>query len=131
MADSNDSAPRVEEVLPPRVDEEVGGGVEEMEVEEMMTVSHQATLPEVPSGLDKEEGEIMDSSEPTRTPISLDALSSALAKVDVDPIDELEQAPGLASTSARVLSAPTGPAEEANISHPVLENYLTVAGKNT
>ena len=83
----------------------------------MGTVSHQDTLPEVTSGLvEKEEGEITNSSEPCRTPISLDALVSTLAEVDVDPVDASVQTQGVASTSVRVPSVPSGPAEEASSS---------------
>ena len=55
----------------------------------------------------KEEGEIEDSSEPTHNPLSFNALSSALADLDVDLVGVSVQAPGVAPTSASVSSAPS------------------------
>ena len=83
MADK-DSAPRVKDTLPPRVEDGGEEGTKRMEVEETVTVRHRDTLPEVPSGQKKEECEITDSSvERNHTSIDLAALQSLLVEVDV------------------------------------------------
>ena len=114
----------------PRVDGAKEEGAEEMEVEETEAVSCRDSLPEVPSAgqvVEREDGEITDSSEPNHVPIDMATLQSALVEMDAGIVDDASvQAQGAAWERASAVASPTPPpAEEEGSGPPVSANSLT------
>ena len=96
-----DSAPRAEDEWPLRVEDAGEEGAERIEMEETVTGSQRDTLPAVPSGPEREEGQITNSSvERNCVSINLALLQSTLVEVGVGMDDNVSlQAPGEAQNA--------------------------------